>query len=130
MTERMMQQQQVFDMTPAEYESPSNLLKFNSKLTQTQLNLNHWTATATPNPDLNNTNIHMENDPIDAFSLFLKTPRSKQSKGLESSQFPCSELKFNVFSLLQQKMNLIALNRESVVDAFVSNSLEILINLC
>lgn len=39
-------------MTPAEYESPSNLLKFNSKLTQTQLNLNHWTATATPNPDM------------------------------------------------------------------------------
>ena len=63
-------------MTPAEYESPSNLLKFNTKLTQTQLNLNHWTATATPNPDLNSTHM-VENDPIDAFSLFLKTPRSK-----------------------------------------------------
>ena len=88
-------------MTPAEYESPSNLLKFNSKLTNTQLNINHWTATATPNPDLNNTN--MENDPIDAFSLFLKTPRSKQSKGQETSQFPCSELQFNVSPFFNKK---------------------------
>jgi hypothetical protein len=73
-------------MTPAEYESPSNMLKFNSKLTQTQLNINtsHWTATATPNPELSTT-VNMENDPIDAFSLFMKTPMSKKSKGLESS---------------------------------------------
>jgi hypothetical protein len=89
-------------MTPAEYESPSNLLKFNSKLTQTQLNLNHWTATATPNPDLG-TAAQMENDPIDAFSLFLKTPISKQSKGQETSHFPCSELKFNVSPFFNKK---------------------------
>ena len=85
-------------MTPAEYESPSNLLKFNSKLTHTQLNLNHWTATATPNPDLINTT-HMDHDHCDAFSLIMKTPVSKDSKVQEVSQYPCSELKFNQFNV-------------------------------
>jgi len=84
-----------------EYESPSNLLKFSTKIISSSNN-NHMTASATPKNTKNKENIENEGIQDISETNFLKTPRDK-SRPTMDTYFGNSGNKLNVSPFFNKK---------------------------